>query len=38
MVILCMRNMYQSTFGVLMKSAGMFRYLQVCLQYRTTPK
>jgi hypothetical protein len=28
-VVLAMRNMYQSTFGALMKGAGIFRYLQV---------
>jgi hypothetical protein len=28
-VILAMRNMYQTTFGFLMKNAGMYKYLQV---------
>ena len=28
-VVLAMRNMYQSAFGALMKSAGVYRYLQV---------
>lgn len=28
-VILAMRNMYQSTFGLMMRRSGMFKYLQV---------
>jgi hypothetical protein len=28
-VVLAMRNMYQSTFGLVMRRSGMFKYLQV---------
>ena len=29
LVVLAMRNMYQSTFGVLMKATGMYKHLNV---------